>query len=236
MTSSDDRQVPEIQTYSNLASDYDGTRYVSASNRLVESFRHDALTSLLPARARRALDVACGTGRGVVVLRDHADVAFGVDGTHEMLAVARAKRDAKGRAPLLTQGNAAQLPFADGTFDVVTCLNFVHLFPVAKKRAFVTEIGRVVQRGGVLIVEFDNVLQGLALGIFRKYFGRDIGYDWPSQMRSCFRPDLFRITAMRGANIPWIWKFPALHFLERATPYFPVNHLAARTFVRAVRI
>ena len=236
MTPPDDRQVPEIQTYRDLASDYDGTRYVAPSHRLVESFRHAALTSLLPPRAERAIDVACGTGRGVVVLREHAKRVFGVDGTREMLAVARTKRDESGRAPMLCQGNAARLPFADATFDVVTSLNFVHLFPVEEKKAFVTEMGRIVKPGGVVIVEFDNVLQGLALGIFRKYFGRDIGYDWPSQMRYCFRPDLFRITAMRGANIPWIWKVPALRFLERATPYFPVNHLAARTFVRAVRI
>jgi ubiquinone/menaquinone biosynthesis C-methylase UbiE len=236
MTPPDNRQVPEIQTYSNLASDYDGTRYVSASDRLVESFRFNALTSLLPPRAGRALDVACGTGRGVVVLRERADQAVGVDGTHEMLAVAKTKTDKAGRPPMLCRGNAARLPFADATFDVVTCLNFVHLFPVAEKRAFVTEIGRIVKPGGVAVVEFDNVLQGVFLGILRKHFVRDIGYDWPSEMRSCFLPELFRITDMRGANIPWIWKVPALHFLERATAQFPVNYLAARTFVRAVRL
>jgi ubiquinone/menaquinone biosynthesis C-methylase UbiE len=236
MTSANDQQVPKVQTYEQLARDYDDTRYVSTSARLVESFRFNALTSLLPARAGRALDVACGTGRGVVVLRERADRAFGIDGTREMLAVARTKTDGAGRPPMLCQGNAARLPFADATFDVVTCLNFVHLFPVAEKRAFVSEIGRIVKPGGVAVVEFDNVLQGMFLGIARKYLVRDIGYDWPSDMRSCFRHELFRITDMRGANIPWIWKVPALHFLESATPYFPLNHLAARTFVRALKL
>ena len=236
MTQPQDRQVPEIQTYSKLASDYDETRYVSPSHRLVESYRERALTSLLPKRAGRAIDVACGTGRGVVILREFADKAFGVDGTHEMLAVARRKPDRTGRPPMLCQSNAGRLPFADGTFDVVTSLNFVHLFTVEEKKAFITEMGRIVKVGGVVIVEFDNVMQGLLLGIARKYFVKDIGYDWPSDMRYCFRPDMFRITDMRGAHIPWIWRVPALRFLERTTAHFPFNHLAARTFVRAVRL
>ena len=236
MTQPSDRQVPDIQTYSKLAGDYDETRYITPSHRLVESYRENALRSLLPKRVGRAIDVACGTGRGVVILREFADRAFGIDGTHEMLAVARRKRDASGRQPMLSQGNAGRLPFADGTFDVVTSLNFVHLFTVEEKKAFVTEMGRIVKVGGVVIVEFDNVFQGLLLGIARKYFVQDIGYDWPWDMRHCFRLDMFRITDMRGANIPWIWRVPALRFLERTTPYFPFNHLAARTFVRAVRI
>jgi ubiquinone/menaquinone biosynthesis C-methylase UbiE len=235
-TSNPKSDVPNIQSYRALAHDYDGTRYVSAEMRLVESFRHRALTSLLPARPARAIDVACGTGRGVVVLREYAQRAYGVDGTLEMLKVAQTKRDAAGDAPRLCQGNAAQLPFADGTFDVVTSLNFVHLFPVEEKKAFISEMGRIAKVGGTVIVEFDNVLQGLVLGIARKYLVKDIGYDWPSQMRYCFDPKLYRITAMHGANIPWIWKAPALHFLERATSRFPMNHLAARTFVQAVRI
>lgn len=228
-------QPPEIQTYRNLAREYDEQRYVSETGILVEGFRRTALTSLLPRGVTRALDVACGTGRGVLILREQAQRAFGVDGTHEMLAVARSKPDASGRRPPVCQANAAVLPFADGTFDLVTCLNFVHLFPKDKKRAFVTEIGRVLKPGGVAVVEFDNAFLGLGLGVVRKYFGKDIGYDWPWVMRGSFRPELFRITDMRGANLPGIWRVPFLRGLEKATSRFPFSQLAARTFVRAVR-
>jgi ubiquinone/menaquinone biosynthesis C-methylase UbiE len=226
---------PEIQTYKDLAREYDERRYVSDTATLVEGFRRTALTSLMPRDVGRALDVACGTGRGVVILREHAKKAFGVDGTHEMLAIAREKTDAAGNRPPVCQANAAVLPFADGTFDLVTCLNFVHLFEKDAKRAFITEIGRVLKPGGVAIVEFDNALLGFGLGVVRKYFGKDIGYDWPWVMRASFRPDLFRITQMRGANLPGIWRVPFLRGLERATSRFPLSQLAARTFVRAVR-
>jgi ubiquinone/menaquinone biosynthesis C-methylase UbiE len=236
MSTSNNKPSVPVQSYSKLAGEYDSTRYVSPEMRLVEGYRHDALTSLFPQRPKRAIDVACGTGRGVVVLREFADLAFGVDGTLEMLQVARGKRDASGRAPQLCQGNAVQLPFADGTFDLVTSLNFVHLFKLEQKKAFVTEMGRIVKVGGTVIVEFDNVLQGLLLGIARKHLVQDIGYDWPSEMRYCFDPSIFRVTAMRGANIPWIWKVPPLRFLEQLTDRFPFKHLAARTFVQAVRI
>src|SRR5947209_4409661 len=84
-----DRVTPPVQDYRHLASDYDDTRYVGSTNLLKEGFRRRALKELLPAQGMRALDVACGTGRGVLILREIAPVACGVDGTREMLEVAR---------------------------------------------------------------------------------------------------------------------------------------------------
>lgn len=230
-----DAAPPPVQDYGHLASDYDDTRYVGESNLLKEGFRRQALTELLPSQGKRALDVACGTGRGVMILREVAPVACGVDGTREMLDVAR-RKIGQSRGVGVCQANAGALPFASATFDVLTCLNFLHLFDVVdQKRAFVREIGRVMKPGGVAVIEFDNALHGLALGALRKYFGRDIGYDWPWVIRSCFPDDLFAISHVRGANLPGIWRIPPLRFLEGWTGRFPLNYLATRIFIRAVR-
>ncbi len=226
---------PEVQSYTALAADYDDIRYTNPVGALTEGFRWRALRALFPARPARALDVACGTGRGVLILQDVAPVVFGVDGTREMLDVARQKIQRSGRPAAVCQANAARLPFAPHTFDLVTCLNFVHLFQPDQKRVFVREIGRVLKPGGIAIVEFDNALQGGVLGVLRKYAGKDIGYDWPWVMRSCFPPDLFTITATRGTNLPGIWRVRPLHFLEQATGGFPLNYLTARILIRAVR-
>jgi ubiquinone/menaquinone biosynthesis C-methylase UbiE len=226
---------PRIQSYTALAHDYDETRYTTADDALKEGFRWRALRALFPARSVRALDVACGTGRGVVILQEVASSVCGVDGTMEMLQVAQQKIRRSKRPAAVCQANAASLPFAPGTFDLITCLNFVHLFEPDHKQVFVREIGRVLRPGGTAIVEFDNALQGGVLGVVRKYGVKDIGYDWPWVMRRCFPPALFTITAMHGTNLPGLWRVRPLHGLERLAGSFPLNYLAARMFIRAVR-
>ncbi len=228
--------APPVQDYSSLADDYDSTRYEGDTNTRKEMFRRQALVELLPARADRALDVACGTGRGVSLLASIARIACGVDGTAEMLSIARRKLSRQAKPIGLFQGNAARLPFADATFDVVTCLNFLHLFPAtAEKIVFVREIGRVVKPGGVAVIEFDSALQGVVLGALRKYFGRDIGYDWPWAIRQSFPRDVFTIETVRGANLPGTWRMPGLASFEGLARHFPFNYLATRLFVQARR-
>lgn len=224
---------PPIQSYSKLAHDYDDKRFVGDFNALTEGFRRQALSELLVPGAPLALDVACGTGRGVMLLQETARRAVGVDGTFEMLQVAQGKIREAGRPALLGRANAAALPFRSGTFDLITCLNFVHLFTLPEKRAFVAEIGRVLKPGGTAVVEFDNQALGVVLGSVRKHFVKDIGYDWPWQMRSCFPASQFEITAMRGTNLPGVWRMPWLHSLEGMAGHAPLNYLSGRLIIQA---
>src|SRR3989442_12097677 len=106
-------EAPRVQNYGSFADDYDSTRYEGATNALKEECRRQALLGLLPDRAERALDVACGTGRGVSLLGTIARVACGIDGTVEMLRIAQQKLRTGQRPPPPCQGNAARLPFAD---------------------------------------------------------------------------------------------------------------------------
>jgi len=227
--------APRIQSYSKLAHDYDDKRFVGDFNALTEGFRRQALSELLVPGSALALDVACGTGRGVMVLQESARRAVGVDGTFEMLAVAQGKIREAGRRALLGRANAGALPFRDATFDLITCLNFVHLFTLAEKRAFVREIGRVLKPGGTAVVEFDNQALGVVLGTLRKHLVKDIGYDWPWQMRSCFPEDVFAITAVRGTNLPGVWRVPLLHGLEARAGRAPLNYLSGRLMIQARR-
>lgn len=226
--------APRIQNYRDFADEYDRYRYQSDVDRMTERFRRRAFESLLPSRAERALDVACGTGRGVLILRERSSLVVGLDGTLEMLGRARAKTD--GQRTHYCNANAAHLPFREGTFDLVSCLNFLHLFPErSAKLRFVREIARVLKPGGIAVVEFDNALHGLFLGPFRKYFGHDIGYDWPWIMYSCFPAEIFGSVRTAGANIPYIWRLSGLRRLESAALSFPLKYVANRLFVRAVR-
>jgi|SRR6516165_256804 len=75
---------------------------------------------LLPSlRNRRALDLACGTGRWLArLLAVGARSAFGVDLSSAMLRVAGHKKELSGR---LAQADCLRLPFRPSTFDFAIC-------------------------------------------------------------------------------------------------------------------
>lgn len=93
------------------------------------------------------LDVACGTG---VVAREAAERTgttgrvVGFDLNPGMLAVARAL----GPEIEWQQGDAAMLPFADGSFDRVTCQFALMFFP--DRTAALREMRRVLKEDGQL--------------------------------------------------------------------------------------
>jgi ubiquinone/menaquinone biosynthesis C-methylase UbiE len=108
-------------------------------------------------RAPRALDVACGTGALLAHLCERGPglEAYGVDASADMLARARAAlRRSPGvrleRAELGT-GATANLPYAPGTFDLITCTNTLHYLP--DPVAALAGMGRLLAPGGQLIVE-----------------------------------------------------------------------------------
>ena len=95
-----------------------------------------------PLRGLSLLDAGCGTGRRLAACG--ASEAVGVDICPEMLDAARATGVQAEIADIVA------LPFADQSFDVVWCrLVIGH---VADCAAAYREIGRVLRRGGQLIV------------------------------------------------------------------------------------
>lgn len=98
---------------------------------------------------QRVLDVACGTG---IVARTAVDRVgpeghvAGVDVNDAMLTVARRV----GPGIDYRQGDAASLPFPDGSFDAVVCQMALMFFP-DRVRAM-TEMRRVARPGGIVAV------------------------------------------------------------------------------------
>ena len=99
------------------------------------------------------LDVATGTGRVPHYLLEEATFngrIIGLDPAHKMLGLAADKlRGYRGRA-MLVQQTAVPLPFADNTFDAVTCLESLEFFP--SDEAALQEMVRVLKLGGLLFV------------------------------------------------------------------------------------
>lgn len=101
--------------------------------------------------ATRALDVATGAGHtaGAVLERGVADVVA-TDAAPSMVATAEAEFPGVRGAVV----DAERLPFDDDAFDAVTCRIAAHHFP--DPAAFVREVARVTEDGGVFALE-DNV-------------------------------------------------------------------------------
>lgn len=98
----------------------------------------------------RLLDLGCGTG---ALLRELAgspvrpEEAIGVDGSAQMLA--RVPRLPPGWR--LVRADAAELPFPDRGFDVLTCAYLLHLLGPEQRADVLTEARRVLRPGGRLV-------------------------------------------------------------------------------------
>lgn len=107
-----------------------------------------------PQPGERLLDVACGTGAVTLPAAEvvgPAGRATGLDPSPEALAVARSANRWNGGAQIeWREGSAESLPFADGSFDVVTCQFGAMFFP--DRVAAFKEMRRVLVPGGRIAV------------------------------------------------------------------------------------
>jgi ubiquinone/menaquinone biosynthesis C-methylase UbiE len=103
---------------------------------------HEAiLQTVNPRRVRRALDVGCGAGKSSKALRPFADMVIGLEPSRNMLRF--------NNSPMTVVARAEELPFAAGTFQLVTAagsLNYVD------NRLFLPEAARVLTPGGTLLI------------------------------------------------------------------------------------
>jgi SAM-dependent methyltransferase len=94
----------------------------------------------------RVLDVACGTGNAAIPAAAAGGKATGIDITPELLEDAHRNAAAAGVEVEWLEGDAEDLPFDDGSFDVVVS-TFGCMFAPDHKRA-AAEIARVLVPGG----------------------------------------------------------------------------------------
>jgi ubiquinone/menaquinone biosynthesis C-methylase UbiE len=140
-----------VWMYDLTAHRYDGIKQFDPDT---ESFLviRPLLIRLTDRPAPLVLDVATGTGRLPLFLLEEATFngrVIGLDASARMLTYARAKLEGYRHRASLVQQTAADLPFADNTFDAVTCLESLEFFP--DDSATLQEMIRVLRPGGAIL-------------------------------------------------------------------------------------
>ena len=98
------------------------------------------------------LDIATGGGHTAIAMAPHVARVLATDLTPEMLGSAREHAARRGAANIdFAIADAEDLPFADSSFDVVTCRIAAHHFPTPA--AFVREVVRVLRPGGTFVFQ-----------------------------------------------------------------------------------
>ena len=213
---------------------YDDRRYGGPANEYKQTVMRNAYRTLIgPLAGKRVLDVGCGPGRGALDFAQDARLSIGSDASLDMLRAARAKPSTADCHFLAAY--AQELPFRDRSFDVVTALNFLHLFRVEKQRDMIAEMKRVVVPGGTLVLEFDNALQGLGLGLYKRWQGTERG-QLPWELRQAIGDDC-TIISVYGAVIPVLWRvfhrFPRVFSRVETIAYLPLlNRLSHRVYYK----
>ncbi len=112
-----------------------------------------------PEATWQVLDVATGTGHTAFAFAPHVTHVVATDITPEMLAEGeRLAREKSIQNVTFQEADAEVLPFADGSFDLVTCRIAPHHFGDVAR--FVREAVRVLRPAGVLAV-VDNLVPGI---------------------------------------------------------------------------
>ena len=109
-----------------------------------------------PDPAWLAADIATGTGHTALALAPHVSAVIGTDLTVEMLAEAERLRARRGAGNVrFGVADAHHLPFADATFQLVTCRRAAHHFSdIARALA---EMWRVLRPPGRLVIDDRSV-------------------------------------------------------------------------------
>ena len=100
----------------------------------------------------RVLDIACGTGNTAIMARARSAAVTGLDLTPELLVIAQKRAAEEGYGDITWKvGDAEDLPFPDGTFDVVVSSCGLMFAPDQEKVA--NEVARVTKRGGRIAIQ-----------------------------------------------------------------------------------
>jgi SAM-dependent methyltransferase len=139
---------------------------VAATRDELEPFIPD-YADFASARGKRVLEIGVGLGSDFIrFARAGADVT-GVDLTEESISLVRSRLALEDLSADLRVADAEQLPFEDGSFDIVYSWGVLHHTPNADRA--IAEAQRVLAPGGRLCVMLYARHSWLSFGLWARY-------------------------------------------------------------------
>lgn len=151
----------QVETLFNGTADAMRRRVLAPLKRGLQSMKtakagsHSDSIAVTPAHSIKVLDVACGTGRTLKMVRETCPDAalYGVDLSPAYLRKANQLLSSdRQTVPQLVQGQAEALPYRDQYFDGLTCVFLFHELPGPVRQQVINEAFRVTKPGGVFII------------------------------------------------------------------------------------
>ena len=138
------------EIFDTVAHEYDAW-YTTDLGSVVHEVEKDIIFDLLkPEPGQRVLDFGCGTGHYSIELAAKGLRVTGLDISEEMLAYAREKAGRLDLDVKFLVGDATDLPFEDGTFDLAVSVTALEFFPDPTKA--LREAFRAIKPGGRMVV------------------------------------------------------------------------------------
>jgi ubiquinone/menaquinone biosynthesis C-methylase UbiE len=171
--------------------------FYDAGSRLFggDAVRSSLLEQMTLEPGQRALDIGCATGTLLLLLKQccPATTVVGLDPDANALARAQKKAHRSGLELQLCRAFSDRLPFADGSFQHVTCTLMFSLLAFEEKVATLREVARVLGPGGSFHL-LDLVKTPPGSRLWKRVLGASGGY------HVCTEEETIALMAQAGLN------------------------------------
>jgi ubiquinone/menaquinone biosynthesis C-methylase UbiE len=156
------------EIYNRLANNYDKNHFSqNSAAKYAEERRFDLICPYLKrSKSLKLLDVACGTGTYLEIARKFGANAVGCDISENMIRICKNKG-----IDNVFVNDYHMLPFKDGTFDLILCINAIHYSDNPK--VAINEMRRVLSKDGTVLFTYFNNLNFRSINSVRKLYKRD---------------------------------------------------------------
>ncbi|MGB3331058.1 MAG: methyltransferase domain-containing protein [Thermomicrobiales bacterium] len=200
-TSPDDAKARVLAQYGAV-----GDAYVRSTGFAVANDLSRMVDLAQPRPTDRVLDIATGGGHVAVTFAPHVAQVIASDLTPEILHHAAAYFAERGLTNVETaQADAEALPFADASFEIVTCRIAPHHFP--RPDRFVAEVARVLTADGRFVL-IDSTVPAGETGEFINHVER---LRDPSHVRSLPIEEWQTLLAHAGLRVEVAETYPKRH-------------------------